>query len=104
MKEKIIFIILIALIVVDVLTTFMALRKGLIESNALFSHFNKYGISWLDLLGKIGFSLLLCGVSAYALKIAKGKEKIPFYFILIAVTVFYIYVVTNNLIVLSMVK
>jgi hypothetical protein len=102
-KLLVLFSIFLMLNILDTVTTYVGLtsRKAT-EINPLQQNLNSEGISvQFVLIKNVVLPLILCVLSHTCLKRVTGHYRIPYYTILVAVIVYYCFVVGNNFIVLG---
>ena len=107
-KYMVLVILVVCLNVIDVATTVVILLCGGGEANMHFAHFNVSGIGIFDYLTK-GALCVFWATAMFALHWISRKENskvgmIAGYLMLMAVNLFYLWVVTNNLQVLWSMK
>ena len=102
-KLLILFSIFLMLNVTDTITTYMGLTSlKATEVNPLHENLNSEGISvQFVLIKNVVLPSILCVLSLTCLERVEGRYRIPYYAILVAVIVYYCFVVGNNLIVLG---
>jgi len=102
-KLLILFSIFLVLNIMDTVTTYMGLTsRNATEINPLHENLNSEGISAQFILIKnVVLPSMLCVLIHTCLERVKGHYRFPYYAILIAVIVYYCFVVGNNLIVLG---
>ena len=102
-KLLILFSIFLMLNLMDTVTTYVGLtsRKAT-EINPFHENLNSEGISvQFVLIKNVALPIILCVLTHTCLQKVKGHYRFPYYAILIAVIVYYCFVVGNNLIVLG---
>jgi len=99
------FSIFLFLTVMDVITTNIVLSIGHVEANPILQHFNTHGIQFSDLLFKFSLPVLLGLLVYIGYKISKREKTYILIYtllgLLIALNVYFTYVVINNFIVLN---
>lgn len=102
-KLLILFMMFLVLNILDTITTFEGLTSGkAIEMNPFHTSLNVKGMdAQFVLMKNVIVPLIFCNLLIAYLKVVTGHYRIPYYAILMGLTVFYLAVVLNNLLVIN---
>ena len=101
-KLLILFMMFLVLNILDTVTTFTGLTSGkAIEMNPFHKSLNVKGMdAQFVLMKNVVVPLIFCTLLHVCLKVVTGHYRLPYYAILVGLTVFYLAVVFNNLVVI----